>query len=218
LLGVARENAKYSPILIGVNFGNLGFLTEISPNELIKTLEAVLSDKAKIGTRSMLQAQCYRNGKLVFDIQAFNDIIVQKGTRSRLLELDVFMNSIDIMRIRGDGLIFATPTGSTAYSMAAGGSIAYPSLDVILLTPICPHSLTNRPIILPNKAKLEVNIPDYDGDVYISSDAQAAFTLQTGDRVEISDSPHKARIALSDKHDYFSILRSKLNWSIPNLG
>lgn len=219
LIGVARHARNYSPLFLGVNFGTLGFLTELTPDELIPTLEKVLRGEVAGVSRSLLQATGYNKEKeKFFESQAVNDVVIQKGTRSRLLELDVFINSRDLMRIRGDGIIFSTPTGSTAYSLAAGGSIAYPSLDVTLLTPICPHSLTYRPLILPGSAHAVVELPSYDGEVFVTIDGQASFQLGTYDTVQIQQALNKIRFVRSPNEDYFSILRNKLNWGIPNQG
>ena len=216
LIGAARHAGEKSPLFLGVNFGNLGFLTELTPDQLLPKLDKVIKGTVTGVSRSLLHASVYRKEERVFESQAVNDVVIQKGTRSRLLELDVFINSRDLMRIRGDGLIFSTPTGSTAYSLAAGGSIAYPSLDVTLLTPICPHSLTYRPLILPATANASVEIPSYDDEVYVTIDGQASCSLSPGDTVRVRQAKTKIRFVRSPREDYFSILRKKLNWGIPN--
>ena len=216
LIGVARNVRGRSPIFVGVNFGNLGFLTEVRPDELFPVLEDVLSGNVSCGERVMIVAQVIRNGSVVFESQAVNDVVVQKGARSRLPELDVSVNGDDIARIRADGLIVATPTGSTAYSLAAGGSIAHPSLNVILVTPICPHSLTNRPIILPGSAQLTIELPPFDDEVLVTVDGQLSEALQSGDVVQVFQAKQTVKFVLSREKGYFDILRTKLNWGVPN--
>lgn len=216
LIGIARHVGEHRPVIIGVNFGNLGFLTEISPEELISTIESFFAGKAHYAERSMLYAEVERGGQVIFSSQAINDAIVQKGSRDRLVDIDLAVNEEDVMRMRGDGLIMATPTGSTAYSLAAGGSIAHPGLDVVLITPICPHSLTTRPLILRIDSRLSVSIPRYEGRVYLSIDGQVSTSLQTGDVVRITRSRHTVRFVRSMHRGYFEILRHKLNWGIGN--
>ena len=142
-----------------------------------------------------------------------NDIVIQKGATARLLDLDVFCDDKAVMRIRGDGLIFSTPTGSTAYSLASGGSIVHPSLEVMLLTPICPHTLTNRPLILPLNSRVTIKVPEFDGNkLYAHVDGQVSVDLTTGDTIQITESKNKVKFAKSPSKTYFDILRSKLNW------
>lgn len=205
-----------SPVMLGVNFGTLGFLTEIPPDALFPTLESVLSGNAEVGTRVILRARVFRGGESMFESQAVNEALVQKGSRDRLLDLDIRVDSEDVMRLRADGVIVATPTGSTAYSLAAGGAIVSPRLDAILLTPICPHSLTNRPLILPMSSVIEILVPPYDGEVFLSLDGQESVELYVGDCVRIERSECQVRFVRSPKESYFQILRTKLNWGIGN--
>lgn len=219
LIGVARLlKDSSSPLMIGVNFGTLGFLTEIAPEDALDTLKKSLSDQVPTGERSMILARVFREGNAepVFTSQALNEALVQKGSRDRLLDLDLEVNNEAVMRLRADGMIVATPTGSTAYSLAAGGSIAYPSLAVILVTPICAHSLTSRPLVLPMDFVTTVSVPEYDGDVFLSVDGQDSFELASGDRVQLICSPNRVKFATSPEQSYFEILRNKLNWGIAN--
>lgn len=216
LIGVGRYVDQRSPTLIGVNFGTLGFLTEITPEELFSTIESVLAGSAAIGTQSMLLAEVWRGGSMVFSSQAVNDAVVQKGARARLLDLDIAVSDEDVMRLRCDGLIAATPTGSTAYSLAAGGSIVHPSLAVMLVTPICAHALTSRPFILPLEAVLGISIPPYDGRVFLMIDGQDNVELFSGDTVRVTRAKNKVKFVKSPRKSYFDILRTKLNWGIRN--
>jgi NAD+ kinase len=216
LIGVARHVRGRSPLFVGVNFGNLGFLTEVRPDELFSILENTLSGGVSSAERLLLSAQIVRNGKVIFASQAVNDVVVQKGAKSRLPELDVSVNGDDIARIRADGLILATPTGSTAYSLAAGGSIAHPSLSVLLVTPICPHSLTNRPLILPGSSTISVELPPFDDEVLVTVDGQVSERLKSGDVVSVSQAKQTVKFVISPEKGYFEILRTKLNWGVPN--
>jgi len=216
MIGVGRYAGQPAPVLIGVNFGNLGFLTEVAPEELLGTLESFFTGQARTGVRSMLFAEVRRGGEVIFSSQAVNDAVIQKGARARLLDLDLAVSGEEVMRLRCDGLIVATPTGSTAYSLAAGGSIAYPSLAVMLVTPICAHSLTSRPLLLPLESELDVSIPDYDGRVFLMIDGQENVELRSGDRVRVTKAPHVVKFVLSPSRSYFEILRGKLNWGVRN--
>lgn len=216
LIGVARYVRGRSPIFVGVNFGNLGFLTEVSPDEVCQVLEDALARTVACAERVLLHVQVIRDGKVYFESQAVNDVVVQKGATAPLPDLDLLVDEQSVARIRADGIIFATPTGSTAYSLAAGGSIAHPSLSVILVTPVCPHSLTNRPIILPGDAAIEVNIPSVQEEVLVTVDGQVSERLQPGDSIKVVQAKQTVKFVLSPKKGYFDILRTKLNWGAPN--
>lgn len=218
LIGVARCVTDKSPVMLGVNFGNLGFLTEITPGSLLDVLPSVLDGTVKVGERSMLLGEVVRSGETIFSSQGVNDVVVQKGTRDKLLTVEVASASDKVMCFRGDGIIFSSPTGSTAYSVAAGGSIVYPSLSAVLVTPICAHTVTSRPLILPTEiGTLSVTIPDYyEGEVYVSVDGQVSLRLEPGDQVCVSKAPNTVRLVHSSKISYFDILRTKLNWVVPN--
>jgi NAD+ kinase len=216
LIGVARHVRGKSPLFVGVNFGNLGFLTEVRPDELFPVLERAMSGKIRCGERVLIVVRVLRDGGVCFESQAVNDVVVLKGSRSRLPELDVSVDDQDVARIRADGLIVATPTGSTAYSLAAGGSIAHPSLDVMLLTPICPHSLTNRPLILPGSSTIKVELPPFDDELLVTVDGQVSQHLRSGDVVEVQRAKQAVKFVLSREKGYFDILRTKLNWGVPN--
>lgn len=216
LIGVARYVRGKSPVFVGVNFGNLGFLTEVSPEETCTVLQQALESHVACGERVLLYVQIIRDGKVCFESQAVNDVVVQKGATAPLPDLDLLVNEESVARIRADGIIFATPTGSTAYSLAAGGSIAHPSLNVILVTPVCPHSLTNRPIILPGDASIEVNIPALQDEVLVTVDGQVSEPVRPGDCIKVVQAQQSVQFVLSPKKGYFEILRTKLNWGAPN--
>lgn len=216
LIGAARYVRGRSPLFVGVNFGNLGFLTEVRPQELFSVLEQALENKVTSAERVLLFVQVIRDGAVIFESQAVNDAVVQKGARSPLPELDLSVNEHDVARIRADGIIIATPTGSTAYSLAAGGSIAHPSLSVFLVTPVCPHSLTNRPLILPGSSTVGVKLPHFKEDAWVTIDGQVSQQLKSGDFVRITQAKQTVRFVISPDKSYFDILRTKLNWGVPN--
>lgn len=216
LIGVARYVGPENPALIGVNFGRLGFLTEILPKDLFKVLKAYFEEKVSYGLRYILACTVYRNNRPVFFSQAVNEVVIQKGVRSPLMPLDLAVNDDKVMRVKADGLILSTPTGSTAYSLAAGGPIAYPTLPIILATPMCAHSLTYRPLVLPLDSKLDVNVPDYEGKVILSIDGQVSYDLQSDDKVVVKKGDHLVKFVRSSTMDYFDILRNKLNWGVAN--
>jgi len=216
LLGVARHVRGPSPTFIGVNFGQLGFLTEISPAELIETLDRFFAGKLQTTSRDLLNVQVNRERALKFDTNAVNDAVVAKGSRDPLLDLDVSVNDKLVMRLRADGLIVATPTGSTAYSLAAGGSIVLPPASVTLVTPLSPHSLTARPMVLPSELKVSVTLGRFNGEVWLTVDGQENFALQEGDQVVVSRSENPAKFLCSPRLSYFEILRTKLNWGREN--
>lgn len=216
LIGVARHIRTASPVFVGVNFGNLGFLTEITPGELFATLEALFQGKAAFRERSLLQVEVHRDGGSVFRSQAVNDVVIQKGATDRLVELDLAVNLEPVMRLRADGLIIATPTGSTAYSLAAGGSIVDPQLAAVLVTPLCAHALTARPLILQQEAELTITLPPYDGKVHVSVDGQVSTTLEVADVVRVTKAPQAVKFVRSLSRSYFDILRTKLNWGLGN--
>lgn len=215
-LSIARHVSKHSPIIIGVNFGTLGFLTEFSPEEIFDVLEKAFMPQPNVATRSMLSVGVSRDGHAVFNAQALNDAVFLKGAQDRLLDIDISVDSRAVARLRADGLIVATPTGSTAYSLAAGGSIVVPELPVTLVTPICPHSLTARPFIVGIDSCIAISIPSYEGSVFVNVDGQSAFELKAGDIVTIRKSPHLVRYIKSTSKSYFEILRAKLNWAVGN--
>lgn len=216
LIGIARYVRGETPPVLGVNLGKLGFLAEVSKDELISTLEAIQKGKASYSARSVLAADVIRGGKNIFSSFAVNDVVVHKGARDRLVELDVAVSGEGVMRIRADGLIFSTPTGSTAYNLAAGGPIVHPAVPVFIMTPICAHSLTNRPIILGGESSVEVNLPEYEGELHLTADGQETCLLKSGDKIEVRKAPHKIRLVKSQTKTYLGVLQAKLNWGRPN--
>ena len=212
LLSAARALAGRPVPILAVNLGGLGFLTSVALNELYPVLEKVLAGEHQISQRMMLSAETFRNGQLVEHQTALNDAVLNKAALARMLDFDVYVDGISVGRYRADGLIVASPTGSTAYSLAAGGPIVHPQLDAFVITPICPHMLTNRPLVIPDTAHVEVDIAAAEEPVYLTLDGQIGFQLEPRDRVSIRKSPDRVAFVRSPYKSYFEILRSKLRW------
>jgi NAD+ kinase len=199
--------------ILGVNFGSLGFLTEITLPELYPSLETALHGAAHVESRMMLSSTTFRQGRTLAQLIALNDAVVTKGPRSRMIDLTVFVGDELVTRVKADGLIIATPTGSTAYNLAAGGPIVKPDLDALVLTPIAPHTLTNRPIVIPATARIRVhpNIEERD-ELFATFDGQASFQLQAGDELTVERAPTPLRLIRPSTRSYFEVLRAKLKW------
>ena len=216
LLGVAREVVRRAPAtpILAVNCGSLGFLTEITRGELGAALDAAVSGRSGVDERQMLRAQVLRGGRATADRLVLNDVVIGRSSRSSIIELSIFLGGQLITRSRADGLIVATPTGSTAYNLAAGGPIVHPTVDALVLTPIAPHTLTNRPIVLANTAPVRIR-PDLAGPhvaAHASFDGQFNVELEDGDVVVVERSPHPLRVVRAESRNYFAVLREKLKW------
>jgi NAD+ kinase len=213
MAGRIAEAGVDVPIL-GVNFGSLGFLTEITLDELYDSLEAVLGGTARIDERMMLRSQTLRGGEVFTDRLVLNDVVITRGALSRIIDLSVAIRDQAAMRIRADGLIIASPTGSTAYNLAVGGPIVYPGHDAILLTPIAPHMLTNRPILIPATSEVQVRPAAYGSDeVYVSFDGQSGHAVEPDDVIRIGRASRRLRVVRPLRRTYFDVLREKLKWS-----
>jgi NAD+ kinase len=216
LLGMATRIAKAGrdiPIL-GVNFGSLGFLTEIRIDELYPALQSVVDGTATIDRRAMLAAEAYRSREGFDSRIVLNDVVFTKAALSRIIELSVSVSTGLVTKVKADGLIIASATGSTAYNLAAGGPIVHPSVDAICITPIAPHTLTNRPIVIPGTETIEVrpNINEGADEVFVTYDGQAGYPLQKGDMVAVRKSEHYLRLVKAPARTYFEVLREKLKW------
>jgi len=211
LLGVARLIGSHDVPILGVNMGGLGFITELKKNEVRKSLKMIFSEDCCFEERIMLLADVYRGRKKIAQQNALNDVVLNKSALSRMFELDLNINDQYVSTIRADGLIISTPTGSTAHSLSAGGPVLYPTLETFLITPICPHTLTSRPIVLPDTFVLEVHIKNGE-DVYLTLDGQVGVPLKTNDRVKIKKAGYKTKFLTLHDRDYFKVLRTKLKW------
>ena len=216
LLSVAGciASADVDVPILGVNFGSLGFLTEATLPELYPSLEAALSGRAKVEARMMLRATTIRQGAALPEQLALNDVVITKSARARMTDLSVSVGEEFVTRVKADGLIVATPTGSTAYNLSAGGPIVQPVVDALVLTPIAPHMLTNRPIVIPASSRVRVQPLMTDRDeLYVTFDGQAGYELRAGDEVQIQCARRRVRLLRPSTRSYFEILRQKLKWN-----
>ena len=200
--------------ILGVNFGSLGFLTEIRIDEMFASLSAVLDGTATYDHRRMLRANVLREGQSVDARLLLNDVVFTKGALSRMIELSVWVSGGFVTRVKADGLIIATATGSTAYNLAAGGPIVHPAVDALVLTPIAPHTLTNRPVVIPGTSVVEVH-PHVDAgseDVFVTYDGQSGYPVQRGDIVQVHSAEPRLRLVKAPARGYFELLREKLKW------
>ncbi|MDP3720627.1 MAG: NAD(+)/NADH kinase [Acidobacteriota bacterium] len=199
--------------LLAVNFGSLGFLTEITRPEIYASLDAVLNGRATHDERMMLKAVATRAGSITTHL-ALNDIVFTRTALSRMIELDVSVGDQFVTSVKADGLIVASPTGSTAYNLAAGGPIVHPAMDALVLTPIAPHSLTNRPIVIPSEREVRVKSTGTNaGNVYVTIDGQTGFEMEQGDEVAIARAARPLRLVRASARSYFEVLRQKLKWN-----
>jgi NAD+ kinase len=217
LIGMADRiaDAGVDVPILGVNFGSLGFLTEVTLPELYGSLESVLAGQAQIDERMMLRSRTWRDGAVVADRLALNDVVITKGALSRIIDLSVDIGDHPVMRVRADGLIIASPTGSTAYNLAAGGPILHPEVGALLLTPIAPHMLTNRPIVIPASSEVKVQ-PMMNGgneEVFVTIDGQSGHAVQSNDVIHITRADRTLRLVRASTRSYFDVLRQKLKWS-----
>jgi NAD+ kinase len=212
LLAAARAFARTTTPILSVNLGSLGFLTETPLADLYPTLEAWCDNCADIEVRSMMHAEIIRNGEMVQEWDALNDVVIAKGTIARMGDFSVEIEKQFVATFRADGIIVSTPTGSTAYNLAANGPIVMPSVNAMLVTPICPHLLTIRPIVVPGEATVSVRVVGVPNEIYLTVDGQEAVQLKLGDYVHCQRSAASVRLLRHQPNGLFSVLRSKLKW------
>ncbi len=213
LLGASRKYGRHGIPILGANLGGLGFLTCIPMEKLYPAIEMVLNNRLEIEQRIMLETKVIRNGHEVFEFQPLNDVVINKGALARIIDLDVLINDEFLTTFRSDGLIISTPTGSTGYNLAAGGPILYPTISNVILTPICPFTLTNRPIILPDSAVISIMmLKESEEKVSLTFDGQVGFDLLEGDKILIYKSDTNIRLFKSPDQTYYEILRKKMKW------
>ena len=212
LLSVARLVERPKVPILGVNLGGLGFITEVAVDELETVLEETLDGHFTVEKRMTLAVRLFRKRAKPKRFRVLNDGVITKGARSRIIDLETHVGGEYLCTYRADGLIISTPTGSTAYSLAAGGPILYPSLGAILLCPICPHTLTHRPIVVSSKSTIRVTLRSAGDTVFLSPDGQQGMQLQDGDVIEVSDYGVPVSLIRMPTRGYFEILRDKLKW------
>jgi NAD+ kinase len=209
-LHAARELADYDLALVGINLGRLGFLVDILPDEIEHRLEQILNGAYDADTRILLDA---RMGERSSPERALNDVVIHKWNSVRMIEFETYIDGRFVNAQRSDGLIVATPTGSTAYALSGGGPLIHPRLDALLLVPICPHTLSNRPLVIPSQSRIEIRICNLEPEqVRVTCDGQIAVPLENGAAIRIERSPRRIRLLHPRDHDHYRLLRAKLGW------
>jgi NAD+ kinase len=215
MLNAARSLVDYEVPILGVNRGRLGFLADVSPSEIPHRLEAVLQGHFREASRSLLHAQVLREDQVTSEADALNDVVVHKREVARMIEVDTFLDGRFLNAYRADGLIISTPTGSTAYALAGGGPILHPGLEAVVLVPICPHTLTHRPIVVKADSVIEVVLNSANTtEAQVTCDGQISLAIEPGDRILIRKKSRKVRLIHPLNHDYFELLRAKLSWGL----
>jgi NAD+ kinase len=212
ILATAREATPRGIPILPINMGSLGFLTSFTAEELYPALEAVLEGRTTVDERVLLQVERVHNDEVLTHQWVLNEAVVHKGTLARMIELELYIDGSFVCRYRADGLIVATPTGSTAYSMSAGGPIVHPAVESILITPICPHTLSDRPVVVPDTSMIELRVADNSDSVFLTLDGQTGVPMAVGDRVKIGRAAERLKLIQPPNKSYFEILRSKLKW------
>ena len=213
MLGAARVLAGYNIGVIGVNRGNLGFLTDLSPDDLLNPLAEILEGNSRAEQRFIIEAEVYRHGKLKSSNSAVNEAVLHAGKVANMIEFEVYIDGSFMFSQRSDGLIVSTPTGSTAYSMSAGGPILTPNLNALSLVPMFPHTLTSRPIVVDGDSEIKLILANENYEnLQVSCDGHVILAVMPGDEVIIKKSPTTLRLIHPLDHNYFNVLRSKLSW------
>ena len=211
-LGVARLACKHGTPILGINLGGLGFLTEVTVAELYPMMERIISGDYEVEERQMLLTSIRRGKKNIGKYEVLNDVVINKGAVARIIDLAIYIEGSHVTTYRADGIILSTPTGSTAYSLSAGGPIVHPKIPVTIITPICPHTLTNRPLVVSSEMKVEIKAITQEPDTYLTLDGQIGVRLKTGDVVEVKRTDTSVKLIKSPFRDFFTILKTKLMW------
>ncbi len=212
LIAAAREAAPLGIPVLPINLGSLGFLTSFKLEELYPALEETIAGHLEASERMMLTASLVRDEKVVDSQRVLNEAVVTKGALARMIELELLIDGDFVCRYRADGLIVATPTGSTAYSLSAGGPIVHPAVESIILTPICPHTLTDRPVVVGDSCNVEMRLRGAAESVYLTLDGQKGLLMESEDRVLIARANERLQLIQPHRKSYYEILRSKLKW------
>jgi NAD+ kinase len=212
MIATARMVGDAEVPVMGVNYGGLGYLAEFPLEELFPALEEVLAGKYHIQQRVMLSVELWRGDELVTRNRVLNDVVVNKSALARIIEIEAYLDQQFVNLFRADGLIVATPTGSTAYNLSAGGPIIFPSMNAVVITPICPFTLSNRPIVVPDDSMIEVRLMTKNEEVALTLDGQVGFPLEAGDRALIRKSKTAFSLVQPPSRNYFDVLRNKLKW------
>ena len=212
MISTARLTGNREVLVLGINYGSLGYLTEFRIEEMFPALEAILEGNYEIDRRVMLDVEHWRDDEKLSVGRALNDVVINKAALARIIEIEVELNNLYVNSFRADCLIVSTPTGSTAYNLSAGGPIVYPSMNAIVLTPICPFTLTNRPIVVPDTANINLQIKNENEGVILTLDGQIGHQMKANDRVLIRKSATTFNLVQPPNRNYFDVLRNKLKW------
>ncbi len=212
MISTSRLVADAEPLVLGINYGSLGYLTDFRIEEMFPALEAIFRGEYDIDRRVMLHAEHWRGDEMLAEGRVLNDVVINKAALARIIEIEVRLNDLFVNSFRADGLIVSTPTGSTAYNLSAGGPIVYPSMNAVVLTPICPFTLTNRPIVVPDDAAIELKLEQENEGVVLTLDGQIGYTMKAQDRVLIRKSRTTFNLVHPPNRNYFDVLRNKLKW------
>jgi NAD+ kinase len=212
LLSAARVVGTSGKPILGVNMGSLGFMTAITLDEIYPALERIFRNEFEYEERMMLVAHVHRLGERVANYTVLNDVVINKGALAKMIDIKVSVGELYLSTFKADGLIISTPTGSTGYSLAAQGPIIYPTMNMVLITPICPHTLTFRPLVAPDGMVVRAELLSMETDVFLTLDGQVGFGLRKGDVIEVKRAEAPLRFFRSPFRDYFTVLRTKLKW------
>lgn len=212
MISASRLIGKKDVLVLGINYGSLGYLTDFRIEEMFPALESIIAGSYEIDRRVMLDTELVRDGERLVAGRVLNDVVINKAALARIIEIEVHLNGLYVNSFRSDGLIIATPTGSTAYNLSAGGPIIYPSMNAVVMTPICPFTLTNRPIVVPDAAEIELSLKDENEGVFLTFDGQTGHRMKAGDRVIIRKSETTFNLVQPANRNYFDVLRDKLKW------
>src|SRR5687767_3326431 len=210
MIATARMVADNDVLVLGINYGGLGYLTDFRIEEMYSALESIIDGDFEVDQRMMLDVEHRRDEKITGSGRVLNDVVINKAALARIIEIEVRLNNLFVNAFRSDGLIVATPTGSTAYNLSAGGPIVYPSMNAVVLTPICPFTLTNRPIVVPDRAEIELKLIDGHEGVVLTLDGQTGFGMNGGDTICIRKSETTLNLLQPPNRNYFDVLRNKL--------
>lgn len=212
MLSAARLVGNHETLVLGINYGSLGYLTEFRIEEMFDALERIFAGDYKIDSREMLDVELWRDTEKIAEGRALNDVVINKSALARIIEIEVNLNNFFVNSFRADGLIVSTPTGSTAYNLSAGGPIVYPSMNALIITPICPFTLTNRPIVIPDRAEINLKLKNESDGVVLTLDGQVGYPMKIGDCARIRKSATSFNLVQPPNRNYFDVLRDKLKW------
>jgi NAD+ kinase len=212
MISTARLTGAREVIVLGINYGSLGYLTEFRIEEMFSALDEIFDGNYEIDRRVMLDVEHWRGDERLASGRVLNDVVINKAVLARIIEVEVNLNNLFVNSFRADGLIVSTPTGSTAYNLSAGGPIVYPTMDAVVLTPICPFTLTNRPIVMPDSAEINLRLANESDGVVLTLDGQVGYQMKIDDTVRIRKSAMTFNLVRPPNRNYFDVLRNKLKW------